>query len=744
MSIGLASSARTSFLVLASFSSLDALADVEVAALGPSTRTSSEVVVLDRVVVAESSDPLLKRVRLASVAVEKIPGTASVVDVSDVRRGRAANAEDLLALLPGVYAQATSGASANKISIRGSGLNTFYQGYSLGTKYLYDGQPVTGPGGTQEELLAASGLSHVEILNGPNAFQYASTSLGGAINFVTHTGRTAPGAEVRLEAGDFGYRRAEATFGGFSGATDYFVGAIHTERKGFQINTPNNGDTLIVNLGHRFNERLDTRLILRYQREEVHNGSTLTQEQIDQDPSQNNTVGFARPALVLPDSGTPPLTLARGAQSARRKEGTTVVASKTSVAIDADSRLEVGFSNTNYPLANGWLYSLTPQDWRSNDFNTTLRYTRSDELFGLPLSTTGILSDTRLTFGDVHGYNDPRNGTPRTLAQYTEFSGSRDTVFAIAGELEVVPRHLWLTAGLSYAELDRDVRILFTTGVSNPTTNPAGYPQSVSYVDRSFLPRVGIRYAVNEKIQLFSSVSKAVDAPVTWQMGSTGNPYVRPLRPQEATTVEAGIRGQALFLEGSLTLYRAWLDHELLTVRDPAFPVSDPRGVINTNASPTIHQGIEAALTSRLWTSAGNDRTRLSLRQAYTFNDFYFEGDPSWKKNQLPSIPEHTYQAELLFDHESGFYTAVTTRFASSYFIDFANSVSADDYIIFGAKVGYKVGRWSAFVDLRNLTDEHYATAANTVPNANGNARTAANFYPGDTFNVIGGVTVRF
>ncbi|MDX3911650.1 MAG: Plug domain-containing protein [Sphingobium sp.] len=135
--------------------------------------------------------------------VDKIPGSASVVLNAQVERGRASNAEDVLAFVPGVYAQATSGNSANKISIRGSGLNTFYQGYSLGIRYLYDGLPITGPGGTQEDLLNIAGVNHTQILNGSNAFSYGALSLGGAINFVTHTGETSPGLFASAEFGRY-------------------------------------------------------------------------------------------------------------------------------------------------------------------------------------------------------------------------------------------------------------------------------------------------------------------------------------------------------------------------------------------------------------------------------------------------------------------------------------------------------------------------------------------------------------
>lgn len=130
----------------------------------------------------------------------KVPGSTAVIDNHEVEKGRVSNAEDVLALQPGVFAQATSGSSANKISIRGSGLNTFYQGYVLGIKFLFDGLPLTGPGGTQEDMLDMAGVDHTEVLYGANALNYSALSLGGAINFVSKTGRTDPGNYARFEA----------------------------------------------------------------------------------------------------------------------------------------------------------------------------------------------------------------------------------------------------------------------------------------------------------------------------------------------------------------------------------------------------------------------------------------------------------------------------------------------------------------------------------------------------------------
>ncbi|CCG37794.1 TonB-dependent Receptor Plug domain protein [Xanthomonas citri pv. mangiferaeindicae LMG 941] len=154
----------------------------------------------------------------AEQALQTVAGNTALVDNEQVERGRAASAEDVLAFQPGVFAQSTSGNAAAKISIRGSGLNTFYGGYVLGTKFLFDGLPITGPGGTQEDLLSIAGVNYTEVLYGANAFQYAATSLGGAINFVTHTGdltgniSAGRGGELRLSQAADQQRRCGREF----------------------------------------------------------------------------------------------------------------------------------------------------------------------------------------------------------------------------------------------------------------------------------------------------------------------------------------------------------------------------------------------------------------------------------------------------------------------------------------------------------------------------------------------------
>ncbi|MEX5571659.1 TonB-dependent receptor [Pseudomonas lijiangensis] len=640
---------------------------------------------------------------------QKVAGNTAVVDNRQIEQGKAGSAEDVLALQPGVFAQATSGSGANKISIRGSGLNTFYQGYVLGTKFLFDGLPITGPGGTQEDFLDMQGVDHTEVLYGANASEYAALSLGGAINFVSKTGRTDPGNYARFEVGSYGYRKQQLSTGGVVGDSDYYINIQHNERDGYQDHAANEARGLAANFGHVFSPKLETRFFLKYREEDLVNGNTLTRQQLKHDPRSNL------------------------APTGRRKDGTTFLANKTTYTFDDGGKLEVGAAYNNYPLLNGWRYAVAPQDWRSKDINLTLRYFRTgDSFFGLPSDSSIIFSNTRAYLADVKSHS----ASTGAKLQETNYTGSRDTVLSFGNELQLTDR-LWLSSGLSFTSIKRKAEIEYTTG-----TNTSDFPDSVAYTENDIAPRIGLRYQLTPDFQVFGNVSRSIDPPVTWQLGSTGNPYLFDARPQKATTFEVGIRGSKEIFDGSLTLYRSWIQKELLTVVVQQATATQDQITTTSNASPTIHQGIEAGLSALLW--SGDNGDTLDLRQAYTLNDFHYRHDDTFGDNELPSLPRHVYQAELAYRQQSGFYASLNLRAASSYYIDYANSWQAPSYVLWGAKVGYQAPskKWEVFADLRNLTDQRYATAANTAYNANG--QDSANFYPGDAFSVTTGVAFRF
>ena len=148
----------------------------------------------------------------AAEAVKTIPGGAALVDMAKVREGRVSTWTDTLGLTPGVYIQDRFGSEEARVSIRGSAISRTY--HSFGLTVMQDGIPINYADGFFDmQTIDPSAARHVEVLRGANAASYASSTLGGAINFVSPMGYDSPALLGRAEAGSFGYGRLQAATG---------------------------------------------------------------------------------------------------------------------------------------------------------------------------------------------------------------------------------------------------------------------------------------------------------------------------------------------------------------------------------------------------------------------------------------------------------------------------------------------------------------------------------------------------
>ena len=155
----------------------------------------------------------------AQARLHDVPGASNVVDLTHVENGRTASNTDVLAYQPGVYAQ-SSGNDGAKVSVRGSGINRAPGAHGSGLYVMFDGLPLTGPGGTPYELFEPLWLSRAEVLRGANGFEAGALALGGSINYVTHTGYDAAPLQVRYEAGSYGYQKRQISSGQVLGDLD--------------------------------------------------------------------------------------------------------------------------------------------------------------------------------------------------------------------------------------------------------------------------------------------------------------------------------------------------------------------------------------------------------------------------------------------------------------------------------------------------------------------------------------------
>lgn len=616
-----------------------------------------------------------------------------------------------------------------KISVRGSGINRGPGSHASGTHIMLDGLPLTGPGGTPYELLEPLWISRAEVLRGANGFDRGSLALGGAIDYITHTGYTAPKLQLRYEIGSYGYQKRNIASGQVLGDFDYYFALTDSETDGYQDHSSGKGKGVAGNFGYRLNENLETRFYLRYRETAHETPGRLTKAQLKDDPRQ----AAANNLLI---------------DAHRDQPGSTWLANKTTWQNDDDSTLVAGLAYHHYPM------DITETAYRGgayrirvdySDISGTLNYTRRHTLFGLnSVTTIGWRSTTNLPSSTSREtaalpINVESGGTTitypaGTLMRDYEHLGS-DNVLHFSNDTELMP-DLWLTSGLALIHTRREAEVTW------PATDDRLSEHSWDYA-----PRIGLRYQLNPDVQLFGNISRSVEPPHAWSMlwssplrfPTSNQPWSNrqstaiSLDNQTATTFEVGGRGDSALGQWELTYYYSQVRHELLTVE------IEPNVFAESNASPTVHQGIEVGLTSPLW--QGGTAGALSLRQAYTFSDFHYRDDDTFGDNRLPGLPRHYYQAEVRYDHPSGFYAGLNTQYASKVAVDYANSYYADAYATFGATLGYASPRddWQAWLDLRNLTDKRYA--ATVTPGYNDNGADAARSTPGEGFGVYTGLS---
>ena len=656
--------------------------------------------------------------------VKKVPGATNVVDLNDVEQGRVANNEDVFKYQAGIYAKAANNEGA-KISIRGSGINRAPGAHASGLFEMLDGLPLTGPGGTPYELKEPLWLSHVDVRRGANGFDQGSLALGGSINYLTRTGHDAPKLQLRYEAGSHGYTKRQISSGQVLGDLDYYVSLTDSNYDGFQDQSSGGSKGIAANVGYRFNPNIETRFYFRYRETDNDTPGRLIKDQIQHDPRAANSLNVAR-------------------DSKRLQPGSTWLANKTTFYLDDDSRVEAGLVYHDYPMdlregTNRLKVAYT-------DISGTLNYIRQDQLAGhQSITTIGLRTTKGLPNNGASEYVRIPTGNTAGFAVGTKtrdysYLGS-DTALHLGNDLELVP-DLWLTTGIAAIYTRRE------TEVTYPEVN-----DPVSTHDWDYAARLGLRYEFTPQLQVYGNLSRSVEPPHAWSMIWGSNKFFPvgsgaatglqragvKLENQTATTLELGGRGESEIGRWDLAWYYSQVRHELLSVETQAATLTTSQIIAESNASPTIHQGVEASLDSTLW--QGGAAGKLALLQAYTYSDFHYRDDDRFGDNQLAGIPKHYYQAQLRYSHPTGFYVGLNTEHASRIAVDYANSFYADAYTLLGATLGYASPKdgWQTWLDLRNLTNKRYASTV--TPGYDDRGQDVARSTPGDGLGVYAGVS---
>lgn len=702
--------------------------------------------------------------KAAQARLNKIAGGVSVVDSAEVAKGREQTNADLLKLQPGVIATATAagGFDSTKVSIRGSGVNNGVGYFRNGIKYEFDDLPITTPSGTPYELFDPQGLNYTEILRGNNAFTTGDLALGGTINYVTKTGRTAPYTELRAEIGSYGYIKGSAATGGVVGPWDYYVNVIGESQSGWQQHSKASAEHFIANIGYQFNENVSTRLYFRYGRELFYSPGALTKGQIESNhPDQAN-----------------PSYLATNYK--RNQPGSLFIGDVTKIRIGDTQNIELGLAFQNFPILIGPSTPAAPTlaKYDYSNLAAQVKYTNNSDIFGHGNEFTAatywsndIVGDDKIEAlasngSSPYGSKVTYYGIPGVYAGqrliWNKFAGSTDAIQLLSDDFEAI-KNVWITAGGAVVETPRYFFTSGYTGLAPANTVQINQQTSFSSHEVNIIPRIGLRWDVSPNLQLFTNYGGNIEpredwagqiGPNTANLATVPNYQILNLKNQETDTAEVGFRGQYGIFRGSADYFYAQVSDELLTIYDPTINANT-----TINAPHATHQGVEASLDTVLWKSGSGDYwsddpnvTRLHLVQVFDWTDLHFNegsriGSFYVGGKQEPGIPPEYYQGELALDTAAGFYANFDARVSSGTYVDYMNTFRAAPYVVYGLTAGWQQKRpnktgWQISVSVDNLTNTKYAVSI--APTFNAKGADAAVEYPGSGIGAYSAIDYKF
>lgn len=635
-------------------------------------------------------------------------GSVGFVDSSTYANTYAFTLRDVLKDVPGVFVQNRYGQEL-RLSIRGSGIARSY--HTRGLEILQDGIPTNLADGSGDYYqIDPLALQSVEVYKGGNGLAYGSSTLGGAIDFLTPTAYTALAPNiVRLEGGSYGTLRTSAQFSRVIGPLDFLATFSVNHADGFRAHERGQYEQFNANVGYRFSPRVETRFYL---------GAYVVDQKLPGTLSLTDALNNPTKAAASAISGDQ----ARNTRTER-------IANRTTVKLDVgqlDFDTWAIHKSLYHPIfqvidQDGWTYGFAP------------RYTATLEVAGM---RDDVIAGARVFGGNTQA------------RQYVNVNGNRGTQTldstqrAYNYEAYVENRLFFLPtlALMTGVKFLHDVRQYIDHGglAADPTYKSA----SQSYSGAN--PKLGLLWQPRRDIQAFVDITRSQDVPDFTDLTQTFSRTTQftPLAAQHAWTLEIGTRGSSGRVSWDLTAYRSMVRDQLLQyTTNPDIPAS------TFNANRTVLQGVEAAasvdLLRDIVRSGAGDR--ITLSGLWNYSDFRFRNDPQYGSNRIAGVPVNVLRASLGYARPDGFHMAATVDWVpAGAWADDANTLRVPGYTLVGLNAGYDFRNGvSVFVDARNLTNKRYVSDISTVADAR-TASSLAIFYPGEGRSVFAGMRYAF
>uniref|UniRef100_Q07ME0 TonB-dependent receptor n=1 Tax=Rhodopseudomonas palustris (strain BisA53) TaxID=316055 RepID=Q07ME0_RHOP5 len=640
----------------------------------------------------------------ALAQINRTPGGVAIVPAAAYRNSSVASTiKDVLDYVPGVFVQPKWG-DDTRLSIRGSGLSRNF--HLRGVQLYMDGIPInTADGYGDFQEIDPTAYKYVEVFKGGNALRFGANSLGGAINFVTPSGRDLWPNGVSLDLGAFGYRRLQANAGGANGPWDGYLTASTQSAEGFRDHSDGHATRVSGNVGYQVSPDMETRFYLNANEVRQRIPGTVTR-----------TVALNSPQTAAANNI---------ALDQQRNIDTLRLANVTTIRLD-HTKLEFGAFGVDRHLKHPifqWL------DYRYAEYGGFARATDDRDIGGF---RNRLIVGVNLHNGRIDNKQYVNVAGSKGALASSAIDRSKNLAAYVEDSFYVLPS-VAVIAGTQFLHATRNRQDRFLSDGNNSGATEFNL----------WSPKAGLLWDIDPTWQAYANLSRSAEVPSFGESASgAGIPTIpfTSIRPQRATTYEIGTRMNRPDYKWEVTGYRAEIRDELMCLYS-AF------GNCNvTNADRTVHQGLEIGGAAAIFHGLFDRSTapdKIWLQLAYTLNDFRFDNDALFGNNLLPGAPRHFVRAELLYKHANGFYIGPNLEWVpQAYFVDSANTLKTEPYAIVGLKAGIdNGGPISAYIEARNIANKSYIASASIIDRATANSPL---FEPGTGRAVYAGVKYRW
>ncbi len=640
-----------------------------------------------------------------ATATKNISQSIAVINEKTIEDKNILNIQEAIENIPGVNAESSTNSPSPRLIIRGAGLKARYGVREI--MVMKDGVPMTDPDSfTRFDFIDMQDVTSIEVQKGPGSIN-AVNATGGVIQLITKSVFHDDKNRFKIGIGDDRQRNINLKLRTIIDDKN-FIAATITNRaidNDWRDNNDFDATQLTFKYGHIFDDESTLETELSYTKSNMNLPSSMTEAEFQ----------------IFKDTGKQYNTSSPWQDSARDSEifSLNLKYEKEVGNIIYKPRFYINFWKHYHPVT-----AMINDSDNNNVFGMDLEMNYFHKLFD---------NDATLVFGVTSKQDITKDSKKYTYADFTDVAGpstaisstlssnrgdlantenSTATLYGIyAQEIFSPTEKLSIDLSLRADKIKFDVsgnEILqynwsgFTGG--NPTyyTGDGVYSLNKSYNLTS--QKIGFTYAVSDLTNIYISMAQANQAPTDNEIKANISLNKGGLDKTTSTNYEVGIKKRAANISYDIAIYQNDVTDEITAVKQGF-------STFYENAGKTRKRGLEINGVYQI-------SEKVSFGGSYAYSIFEFvnfmeEGTNNRTGNRLPYIPKNQYSLFTTLNLANGFKSRLTTKYWGSYFMDNANTEKYEGYeFITNLMIGYEKDEHSIQLNIKNITNEHYAMQA--------------------------------